>query len=248
MDSAILKGTDLVRDYGRTKVLDHVNLEVRKGEFLAVMGPSGAGKSTLLYALSGMDPADAGEVILDGERLAGADDRKLARLRASRMGFIFQAPELVSSMTVRENVELAGYLSQKASPDEIRRRTAVLMDELGIANVADHYPSQLSGGEAARASVCRAVVGEPSVIFADEPTGALNRNNTDAVLDILTELNRKGQTILVVTHDIRVAFHAERIIYFLDGKIRDELVPGKYERVDKNRESLVNTWLNALEW
>ncbi len=244
-----------VADGVQTHVLGGVDLQLYSGDFTCIMGPSGSGKSTLLYCLSSMDRPTAGSVIFEGEDLAGTNEDKLAKLRAQRFGFVFQAANLVSNLTLYENIAVPGYLKRGRSASETKRATDELVARMGLAQVASHLPSQASGGQKQRCAVARAVVNEPAIVFADEPTGALNRANSLEVLDLLGELNRDGISILMVTHDVRSAVRGNRVLYFEDGGIRGELELAPWdtalsgdEAYVREREAMANAWLASLSW
>lgn len=253
MKQTILSAKDLCKSFahngGQLHVLSHVDMELYEGEFTVIMGASGSGKSTLLYALSGMDRATAGEVLYGGKDIVKLKEKELAKLRHSDFGFIFQQMHLVSNLTLLENVVVPGYLNKDQSASEVRNRAEQLLEKMSVSQIKTHLPSQVSGGEQQRCAVARAVINEPKVLFADEPTGALNRKNTTDVLDLLTELNREGQSVLMVTHDLRAALRGNRILYLEDGKIIGELMLPDYRAGDeKARETQVNAWLTSLEW
>lgn len=231
------------------KVIDNVNVDIYQNDFTVIMGSSGAGKSTLLYALSGMDKISDGEVFYKGRKISCLKEDKMARLRAEEFGFVFQQTHLVSNLTLMENVKVAGYISRKENPKKVQERAENLIEQMGIEKAGERLPSQVSGGEAQRAAIARAVIGMPGIIFADEPTGALNKSNSMEVMSLLTELNRSGQSILMVTHDIRSAVRGNRILYLEDGKITDELGLKPYsEQEEKDRETEVSKWLSRLQW
>jgi len=208
-----------------------------------------SGKSTLLYALSGMDRATAGKVIYNGNDIVKMKENDLAKLRYTDFGFIFQQMHLVSNLTLFENVAVPGYLNKSKPAAEVRKRTEKLLEQMSVSHIKSHLPTQVSGGEQQRCAIARAVINSPRVLFADEPTGALNRKNTTDVLDLLTELNRDGQSVLMVTHDMRAALRADRILYIADGKIIGELtLPTYFQSDEKSRETQVNAWLTSLEW
>ena len=253
MQEAVLSAKNLCKSFahngGQVHVLSHIDLELYAADFTVVMGASGSGKSTLLYALSGMDRATAGEVIYDGKNIVKMKEKALARLRYTDFGFIFQQMHLVSNLTLFENVAVSGYLNKSRSAAEVRRRTDKLLEQMSVAHIKDYLPTQVSGGEQQRCAVARAVINSPKVLFADEPTGALNRKNTTDVLDLLTGLNKDGQGVLMVTHDMRAALRANRILYLADGKIIGELTLPPYSpSEEKARETQVNAWLTSLEW
>ena len=198
-----------------------VDLEVRSGEWLAIMGPSGCGKSTLLHLLGGLDVADQGTVELDGIDLGSRSESERAVLRRSRVGYVFQFYNLVPDLDARENVEIAAQLAGAGRRDA-RRRTEALFEELGLKQALDASVTELSGGEQQRVALARALVNRPAVVLADEPTGALDTESARAVLSLLRRAHDDGQTIVMVTHDHRVAAAADRILVMQDGQIRDE--------------------------
>ncbi len=234
---------------GQNHVLSHVDFDLYEGDFTVIMGASGSGKSTLLYALSGMDRATAGKVMYEEKDLVTAKEKELAVLRHTDFGFIFQQMHLVSNLTLLENITVPGFLDKSKSAAEVKERAEKLLEQMGIAHVKTHLPSQVSGGEQQRCAIARAVIHEPKVLFADEPTGALNRKNTKEVLNLLSELNQAGQSILMVTHDLKAALRADRLLYIGDGKIIGELTLPPYNaEEEKSREAQVNAWLSSLEW
>lgn len=244
-----------VADGVQAHVLGSVGLELYQGDFTSIMGPSGSGKSTLLYCLSGMDAPTSGEVIFEGEDIARLGQGRLSELRAQRFGFVFQAANLVSNLTLYENIAVPGYLKRGRSASETKRATDELVARMGLAQVASHLPSQASGGQKQRCAVARAVVNEPAMVFADEPTGALNRANSLEVLDLLGELNRDGISVLMVTHDVRSAIRGNRVLYFEDGGIRGELELAPWdpalsgdEAYAREREAMASAWLASLSW
>ena len=232
-----------------TQILKSVSADIYEDDFTVIMGASGAGKSTLLYALSGMDGITDGEVLLNGEKISGRSEKKQAKLRSEHFGFVFQQTHLVSNLTLFENVAVAGYVGKKRTVKEVRENALGLLRQMNVDGAKDRLPSQVSGGEAQRAAIARAMINSPRLIFADEPTGALNKSNSTEVMRLLTELNRNGQSILMVTHDVRAAIHGNRIMYMEDGKILDELsLPPYSDNDEREREQQVNDWLSALRW
>ena len=253
MKNKILSAKGLCKSYahngGQSHILQHIDLDIYEGDFTVIMGASGSGKSTLLYALSGMDRATAGQVIYEGRDIVAMKEKELSGLRQKDFGFIFQQMHLVSNLTLFENIAVSGYLDKTASAAAVKQRTGVLLEKMGIDRVADHLPSQVSGGEQQRCAIARAVVSEPRLLFADEPTGALNRKNTTEVLSLLTDLNKAGQSILMVTHDMKAALRATRILYLEDGKIVGELTLPPYNPEEKkSRETQVGAWLSSMQW
>jgi ABC-type lipoprotein export system ATPase subunit len=221
----VLRARGLRKDYGKgeglVRAVDEVDLDVASGETVAVMGPSGCGKSTLLHLLGGLDRASGGELWLAGQRIDQLGERALARLRRDKIGFIFQAFHLMDELTAVENVELPALLAGR-SARSARRRAAELLDRVGLADRAGHLPPQLSGGQRQRVAIARALVSDPELVLADEPTGNLDSQATVEVLRLFEDLHSAGQTLLVVTHDSRIAATADRLISMRDGAFVDE--------------------------
>lgn len=253
MKNTILSAKGLCKSYahngGQVHILQHIDLSLYEGDFTVIMGASGSGKSTLLYSLSGMDRATAGEVIYNGENLVTIKEKKLAELRHTDFGFIFQQMHLVSNLSLFENIAVSGYLNKTKSVSEVKQRASELLEKMNISHIKTHLPSQVSGGEQQRCAIARAVINNPKLLFADEPTGALNRKNTIEVLNLLTELNNSGQSILMVTHDMKAALRATRLLYLEDGQIIGELTLPPYNAdEEKSRETQINAWLSSMEW
>ncbi len=253
MKKTILSAKGLCKSYahngGQNHILSHIDFELYEGDFTIIMGSSGSGKSTLLYSLSGMDRATAGKVIYENANLVKMKEKELANLRHGDFGFVFQQMHLISNLSLFENVAVPGYLNKDKNADDVKKRADELLDKMGLTKVKTHLPSQVSGGEQQRCAIARAVINTPKLLFADEPTGALNRRNTTEVLNLLTELNSEGQSILMVTHDIRAALRATRLLYLEDGKIIGELtLPPYNSETEKSREAQVNAWLSSMEW
>ena len=206
---------------GLVRAVDGVDLDVGAGETVAVMGPSGCGKSTLLHLLGGLDRPSGGEVSLNGRRIDDLTERTLARMRRTDVGFVFQAFHLMEELTAIENVELAALLAGR-SPRSARRRAEELLEQVGLADRARFLPSALSGGQRQRVAIARALSNEPSVVLADEPTGNLDSAATLDVLQLFESLHQSGQTLVVVTHDARIAATADRMISMRDGAFVDE--------------------------
>ncbi|MBO4420831.1 MAG: ABC transporter ATP-binding protein [Lachnospiraceae bacterium] len=253
MKKAIISAKDLCKSFahngGQVHIIQNVDLEIYEGDFTIIMGSSGSGKSTLLYALSGMDRATSGRVELNGENITGMSEKELAKLRHTRFGFVFQQINLVSNLSLFENVAVPGYLSKDRSSAEVNETADRLLKKMGISDIKTQLPSQCSGGEQQRCAIARALINTPDIVFADEPTGALNRRNTTEVLDLFTLCNKEGQSILMVTHDIRAALRATRLLYLEDGKIIGELsLPPYSPENEKSRETQVNSWLTSMHW
>ena len=253
MKKVLLQGKNISRVFSqsgiRNKVLNKIDVDIFDKDFTVIMGSSGAGKSTLLYVLSGMDKVSGGEVFYKGKEISRLKEKQMARLRAEEFGFVFQQTHLVSNLTLLENVTVAGYVSGKESAKKIMEDAENLLRQMEVSKAQNRLPSQVSGGEAQRAAIARAMIGQPGILFADEPTGALNKANTTEVLNLLTELNRSGQSILMVTHDMRAAARGNRILYLEDGKIMDELrLPDYCELEERQRENQVSQWLTGMQW
>lgn len=253
MKKVLLQGRKVskvfVQGQVKNKVLNQVDVDIYEKDFTIIMGSSGAGKSTLLYTLSGMDSITEGTVSYKGEQISHMKEKQMAKLRGEQFGFVFQQTHLVSNLTLFENVAVAGFVSKKGSTKEIQERTRNLLSQMGVEKAKDRLPSQVSGGEAQRAAIARAMIGNPGLLFADEPTGALNKSHTEAVLNLLTSLNNSGQSILMVTHDIRAAVRGNRILYMEDGKILAERILPRYRAADeRSRENRLKDWLSELQW
>lgn len=254
--NTVLEVKDLCKTYivnkRQNNVLKNVNFTVEEGEMVAVMGPSGSGKSTLLYAVSGMDRVTAGEVDFCGKNIADMEEKELAALRLNEMGFIFQQMYMMKNLTVLDNIILPACQSekQKVSRKEIVKQGEELMRKLGIIEIAENDINEVSGGQLQRACICRSMINQPKMIFADEPTGALNRTSSDEVMEELAKLNREGTTIMLVTHDVKVAAKCSRVLYIVDGNIKGEHNLGKYKLAQdlRDRERSLNHWLMELGW
>jgi putative ABC transport system ATP-binding protein len=221
-EPAVVQLSGVRKEYGEAIALDGVSLEIRSGEAVAVMGPSGSGKSTLLNLIAGLDRPSSGSVVVHGDDLGRLNEKGLALFRRRRIGMIFQFFNLIDDLAALDNVALAGQLAGVAAP-HARRRALELLDELGIAGRRNTYPAQLSGGERQRVAVARALMNRPALLLADEPTGALDSRVGEQVMDLLLDLNQIGQTLLMVTHDERLATRcASRVIEIVDGKVARE--------------------------
>ena len=249
----VLKVKDLCKTYVINKrqnnVLRNVDLTVKEGEMVAVMGPSGSGKSTLLYTVSGMDKMTAGNVKFCGRDMSDMNDNELAEMRLDDMGFIFQQMYMMKNLSVLDNVILPAVKSKKNTDSRSKtvQRGQDLMRKLGIIETANHDINEISGGQLQRACICRSMINSPKMIFADEPTGALNRTSSDEVMEELTKLNDEGTTIMLVTHDAKVAAKCTRVLFIVDGNIKAE------HKIDKKasyreRERDLNNWLMDLGW
>jgi ABC-type lipoprotein export system ATPase subunit len=224
---AVVEARDLFKTYrlGRVEVpaLRGVSLRIERGEIVAIVGPSGCGKTTLLHCLSGLEDFERGEVLLEGQSLASLSDGQKADHRARRMGFVFQSYNLLPVLNALENVELPLLLARRPA-DEARRRAVRALEVVGLENRLRHRPSELSGGQQQRVAIARALSTEPAVIFADEPTGNLDSDSAEEVMQLIDRLNvENGQTFVLVTHAREVAAHARRIVRMRDGEIVDDV-------------------------
>lgn len=236
----------------QNNVLKNVNFSVDEGEMVAIMGPSGSGKSTLLYTVSGMDSMTAGSVDFCGKDLAKLSAKELADVRLDKMGFIFQQMYMMKNLSVLDNVVLPALQSKKntLSKSEKVEKAKDLMRKLGIIEISDNDINEVSGGQLQRACICRSMVNNPKIIFADEPTGALNRNSSNEVMEELCKINNDGTTIMLVTHDSKVAAKCSRVLYIVDGDIQGEYSLGKMTDNSelRARERKINNWLMEMGW
>jgi len=247
----ILKVKNLNKVYkiGKGKqqqVLYNISLSIIAGEFVSVMGASGSGKSTLLYNISGMDRADSGSIHLCGKEINTMNEDVLDHLRLTKMGFIFQQSNLLKNLNIIDNIIYPAFAAKKDNRRSINSYAKKLMSLTGISALSDNDITQASGGQLQRAAICRALINKPTILFADEPTGALNSKATNEVMEILADINTGGTTIMLVTHDIGVAVKTERVLFMSDGVIAGEIVLGKYQKgADiKTRENKLSAWLS----
>lgn len=252
MMETILTVKDLCKTFSNGSVQQHVlknlNLTVEKGEFAVIMGNSGSGKSTLLYALSGMDRPTLGSISYQGEEISKYGNDKLAIFRRKHCGFVFQQNYLNDTMSIMDNVLVSGFLSGRGRK-EIAEKAKELLLEVGLSeDTFSKFPAQLSGGEQQRAAMVRGIINSPEILFADEPTGALNSQNTKRILDILTKIHENGQTIVMVTHDMKAARRGSRVLYLKDGVITGELRLGDYKSGDKERHDRLKKFLEEMGW
>ncbi len=220
MPEKLLEMTDIVKCYtiGNEEqvVLNHIDFSVMRGEFVSILGPSGSGKSTMMNIIGCLDVPTSGKYVLNGKEIADMDQIELAHIRNKEIGFIFQSFQLLKRNTILENVELP-LVYAKVSRKERRERAAAMLDRMGLGNKLDFFPNQLSGGQQQRVAISRAVVTQPSILLADEPTGALDQKTGAQVMELFHELNKEGRTIIMITHDRHIAEHAGRIVKILDG-------------------------------
>ncbi len=245
--SKILEVKNLYKSFEGSSVLSDVSFQIGQGEFVAIMGQSGCGKSTLLYSISGMDKPTKGEVIFCNQRLSDFSEKEMEKLRLNQMGFIFQKGNLLKNLSMEDNIIFPALQAKKKKRQEIEKEAEFHMEQMGILHVAGHDIRKVSGGQLQRAAICRAMINHPDILFGDEPTGALNSSATKEVMDILEEINEKGTTILLVTHDAKVAARADRVIYLEDGKIKSELKLDYFSKEGMNsREKWLLQWLAEM--
>lgn len=253
MDEIIIRTNKLCKSFSNGGIQQHVlknlNLQIRKGDFTVIMGSSGSGKSTLLYALSGMDTPTVGDVFLEDNNIAKLSNDQLALIRRKKCGFIFQSIYLLDNMNVLDNVLTSGLLVNKNKKDTYQRAKELLKSVGLTEQDFVKLPNQLSGGEKQRAAIVRAIINNPKILFADEPTGALNSAASIQVLDNLTKLNHNGQSIVMVTHDIKTALRGNRILYVKDGNICGEIELRPYNSEENsNRHQKLQQFLAEMGW
>lgn len=238
-----LEVNHLTKNFDATCVLKDVSMKVEEGEFVAIMGQSGSGKSTLLYNISGMDHPDEGSVRFEGEEITTLKEDGLSQLRLTKMGFVFQQSYLLKNLSIRDNIVLPGFKAMKFNRQQVNQRADALLKQTGIEKIASHDIKKVSGGQLQRAAICRALINQPKVIFADEPTGALNSSTTLEIMDLIDQVHQEGTTIVLVTHDARVAARADRVIFLKDGSVHEEFNLSNYKDDVRMRENRLNEWL-----
>lgn len=251
----MIVGEAIVKSFGlgdeKRNVLDGVSVEISEGEFVSIMGPSGSGKSTLLFALSGLDRVDSGRVYFCGQELSALSDNELADIRRTEMGFVFQQPTLLRNLNILDNITLPTLRDRRQDRKEVVRRAMTLMETVGIAELADREITQASGGQLQRVGICRALMTQPKIVFGDEPTGALNSTSSNEIMDLLDEINGNGTTIMIVTHDIKIASKTGRVLFLLDGRIAGEYLMDDRVTTDderREREDLLTAWLTDMKF
>lgn len=250
--STILKADNIQKAYSTGKnsqnVLNGINAEIEQGDFTVIMGASGAGKSTLLYVLSGMDYADSGKIIFNGEEIENYSADKMSVFRRKHCGFVFQHHNLLDSMNLMDNVVSVGLLCTKSKKTAVEKAQRLFSQVNLSEDIQNKFPSQISGGEAQRAGIVRALINNPDIVFADEPTGSLDSSNGEMVLELLTEINNGGQSIIMVTHDFRSALRGNKIIYVKDGVCGGICDIGRYEENNAGRRDKLKTFLEERGW
>ena len=245
--NAIITGRNIVKTYSETHVLNGVNVDIEKDEFVAVMGPSGSGKTTLLFALSGMDNITSGSVKFQDTELSALRENELADIRRTKMGFIFQQPTMLKNLNILDNIMLPAVQSGKSDTAKLAHKAKALMKKTGIEGLANRDITEVSGGQLQRAGICRALINEPKILYADEPTGSLNSKSAEEIMTLLVSINQEGTAILLVTHDAKVAARADRILFTRDGSIISELRLEKWSGADmKARTDKVQAQMAAL--
>ena len=237
-----------VHNLFRNGILHNVSFEVKKGELLAIMGPSGSGKSTLLYHVSGLEHIEGGRVVLDGTSIGEMTEDALADFRLTKTGFVFQQMNMMEGLDLLDNILLPAYhvCRTRMEKRQKKERALALMKKLQIASLAHREISKVSGGQLQRACICRSLINDPKILFADEPTGALNRRGAMDIMSELQRLSSEGTTILMVTHDSKVAGFCDRVLYLLDGRIKGELTFPDVKKQSEKEEQII-TWLQALD-
>ncbi|CEJ73502.1 ABC transporter [[Clostridium] sordellii] len=249
---SIIKARGLCKSFilGKTanNVLKNINLDIYEGDFTVIMGSSGSGKSTLLYSISTMDNPSAGSLELLGKDITNLNEKEATEIRNKYISFIFQSINLLYDLTIKENITYTGYLNNK-DKKSVNKKAEELINRLELKEIENKYPSEISGGQQQRVAIARALINTQKVIFGDEPTGALNSSTGKKVLDILTELNNEGQSIVMVTHDLKAASRASRLIYLKDGRIDGDLDLGKFNEKDlEGREEKIFEFIKSRGW
>ncbi|CEQ03344.1 ABC transporter [[Clostridium] sordellii] len=249
---SIIKARGLCKSFilGKTanNVLKNINLDIYEGDFTVIMGSSGSGKSTLLYSISTMDNPSAGSLELLDKDITNLNEKEATEIRNKYISFVFQSINLLYDLTIKENITYTGYLNNK-DKKSVNKKAEELINRLELKEIENKYPSEISGGQQQRVAIARALINAPKVIFGDEPTGALNSSTGKKVLDILTELNNEGQSIVMVTHDLKAASRASRLIYLKDGRIDGDLDLGKFNEKDlEGREEKIFEFIKSRGW
>ena len=253
MQFAIIIKTDMlcksfITDGEINHVIKNMNLEIYEGDFTVIMGSSGSGKSTLLYSLSGMDDVSGGKVYLGDREITALSENELSMIRKREIGFVFQGINLVENLSIYENIISPTYKTAARKKD-VAEYAEALIEKFGLKGHENKFPTQMSGGQRQRAAICRALINKPGLLFADEPTGALNSSQGQDVLDVFTRVNKEGQSVVMVTHDLKAALRGNRIIYLKDGRIDGDLsLPPYNPQTVAEREEEVYQFLKARKW
>lgn len=229
-------------------VIKNMDLELYEGDFTVIMGSSGSGKSTLLYSISGMDKITTGKIYIEGEDISNYKEKNMSQLRKKKLGFVFQGINLIPNLTVYENI-LSPTYKTNIDKKTIDERIEMLLNKMELISQRKKFPNQMSGGQKQRVAICRALINNPKILFADEPTGALNSSQGESVLNIFSNIHKEGQTIVMVTHDLKAAIRGNRILYLKDGRIDGDLKLEEYdESTGKKREDYVYKFLKEKGW
>jgi putative ABC transport system ATP-binding protein len=251
MSNVVIRTNKLVKKFKTgdvyEEVLKGIDLEIYEGDFTVIMGSSGSGKSTLLYSISSMDKPSGGSVEIAGKDVSKMNETEISKVRRKDVSFVFQSVNLIPDLTAFENIAYPAYLIM--SKPEANKQATELLENFGLIDQKNKYPSEMSGGQQQRVAIARAVIGNPKIIFCDEPTGALNSKNGLQVLDLFTKINKRGQSLVMVTHDIKAGARGNRVIYLKDGTIIDDLRFAPYsEKEQLQRESTLFQMLNKNSW
>lgn len=230
-------------------VLNNVSLDIMDGEFISVMGPSGSGKSTLLYNISSMDKMDSGEIVFDNDSLEKSDEKTLSDVRLRKMGFVFQQFNLLKNLGIVDNIVFPAHMTKNTDKNEALGRAYELMEKTGISDLKENSINEASGGQLQRVAICRALINNPKIVFGDEPTGALNSKSANEIMDIFEDINNSGTTIMLVTHDVKVAARTKRVLFMKDGEILDQYKFGNdIDLPLKEKEKKLQEWLLETGW
>ncbi len=248
----MITGKEITKTYGnnegKSNALNKVSITIKDGEFVAVMGPSGCGKSTLLFSLSGTDSINSGSVKLNNKELSNLKENELSDIRRSKMGLVFQQPTMLKNLNLLDNIVLPALQGSRRNRNKITERARELMRQTGIENLAGRDITEVSGGQLQRAGICRALINEPDILFADEPTGALNSKAADEIMELFGEIHNTGTSIMLVTHDARVAAKAERVLFMKDGEIVHEIVMSEhFSRTIQEKVELISKQMREVE-
>ncbi|MDO5028593.1 MAG: ABC transporter ATP-binding protein [Bacillota bacterium] len=242
----IITGKNIFKSYEENSlVLKDINISIKKGEFLVVMGPSGSGKSTLLYALSTMDTIDQGQIIFADENISDLDEEALATIRRKQMGFVFQNPSFLKNLNIIDNIILPALNDKSIKKADLRKKAKNLLEKVGLQGLGQREISKVSGGQLQRASICRALINDPLIIFADEPTGSLNSKSTEEIIDLFNKINDQGTTIMLVSHDPKVALKSHRVVFMKDGSLVDQILLLGLK--DQDKEKLLQEKMKVLD-